>query len=195
MMGLEFCHKIPGQFGGALAGNAGAANWGVCDFVETATFMTRSGRVVQVARGDFRSGYRHSELAEAIILEADLRLERLNEAIAYQRIQEFEEKKKGQPYHLPSSGCVFKNPRHPVTGEQLFAGKLIDEAGLKGYTLNSATVSDGHANFIVNTGAASGEDFLGLINLIQDVVHEKFGVELEVEARIVGGPLTSCVLA
>lgn len=194
LMGLEFCTKIPGQVGGALAGNAGAGNWGVCDFVERVTYMTRSGRVATLDRGEFRYAYRASELAHAVILEAELRLEPLREDVAAARIAEFDAKKVNQPYDKPSSGCVFKNPVCPRTGSKLFAGKLIDEAGLKGYSLNSAKVSDTHANFIINEGEASGEDFLALINLIEDVVLDKFGVQLEVEARIVGGPLTSTML-
>lgn len=194
LMGLEFCTMIPGRVGGALAGNAGAGNWGICDFVERALVLTRSGRLIDVKRGEFRYTYRHSELSEGIVLEADLLLEPLNPQVSQDRVREYRDKKKCQPYKVNSSGCIFKNPRDSRTGQKISAGKLIDDAGLKGYSINDVTVSDLHANFIVNRGGACGEDFLAMISLIQDIVHERFGVELELEARIVGGPLTSCVL-
>lgn len=194
LMGLEFCTKIPGQLGGALAGNAGAGELGICDCIDSVIAVTRSGRLIQVGQGEFEYGYRHSELAEAVILEADLRLEPLNEVRAKRAVQDFAARKVNQPYKLPSSGCIFKNPVDPATGESIGAGMLIDQAGLKGYAVNGAAVSEMHANFIVNTGNARGEDFLALISLIQDVVHHKTGIELEIEARIAGGPLTSCVL-
>lgn len=194
LMGLEFCTMIPGTVGGALAGNAGAGNWGICDFVERCIVMTRSGRVIEVNRGDFHFGYRHSELSEAIVLEADLLLEPLNAELSRERSREFAAKKKNQPYKIPSSGCIFKNPRDPQTGRVISAGMLIDQAGMKGYNLNSVVVSEQHANFLLNTGNASGEDFLAMISLIQDIVAERHGIRLDVEARIVGGPLTSCVL-
>ncbi len=195
LMGLEFCTMIPGTVGGALAGNAGAGNWGICDFVERALIMTRSGRFVELRRGDFEFRYRQSELSQGIVLEADLLLEPLVRDVSRDRSKEFIEKKKGQPYRIPSSGCIFKNPVDPRTGKKISAGMLIDQADLKGYEMNSAMVSKQHANFIVNTGEASGDDFLAMISLIQDLIAERSGIELEVEARIVGGPLTSCVLS
>lgn len=195
LMGLEFTSGIPGVLGGAIAGNAGAQNWGICDFVERVTVMTREGKVQSLNRSDFRFSYRHCELAEFIVLEAELLLEPLDAAISKQRVEDFLDKKKNQPsWKVPSSGCIFKNPRDPRTGDKLFAGKLIDEAGLKGYSLNGVQVSQMHANFLINEGGAAGEDFLAMISLIQDRVYDKSGVMLELEARIVGGPLTSCVL-
>ena len=194
LMGLEFCTMIPGTVGGALAGNAGAGNWGLCDFVERAIVMTRNGKVFPIQRGDFRFAYRYSELSDVIVLEADLALEPLKAEVAAGRRREFVAKKKNQPYKCQSSGCIFKNPRDSRTGEMISAGKLIDEAGLKGYSLNDIMVSEGHANFIINRGSGVGEDFLAMISLIQDIVHDRTGIMLELEARIVGGPLESCVL-
>jgi UDP-N-acetylmuramate dehydrogenase len=194
LMGLEFMTMIPGVVGGALAGNAGAGNWGLCDFVEEVVVMQRDGKVRRLQRGDFRFGYRFSELSEHVVLMADLLLEPLDEKVAAERVADFKSKKKCQPYNEPSSGCIFKNPRDPQTGKHISAGKLIDEAGLKSYMLNSVKVSEKHANFLINTGGATGEDFLAMISLIQDTIRERHSIELEVEARIVGGPLTSCVL-
>lgn len=194
MMGLEFCTMIPGTVGGALAGNAGAGNWGLCDFVDSVLVMTRDGEIGEIRRNEFRYSYRHSDLSEYIILEAEVRLEKYVEEISKARSREFRDKKKTQPYNLPNTGCIFKNPIDPRTGNLVSAGKLIDEAGLKNYTINGSCVSEGHANFIVNQGKACGEDFLALISLIQDIIFERTGIELELEAKIVGGPLTSCVL-
>lgn len=194
LMGLEFLTRVPGTVGGALAGNAGAGNWGICDFVERVYLMTRTGFVACVGRNQFRYGYRHCELRDAIVLMADLRLEPLDRAEATRRVEDFKAKKTNQPYHIPSSGCIFKNPKGP-DGAAISAGKLIDECGLKGYAIRSARVSEGHANFIVNTGNSSGEDFLALISLIRDIVQARTGIELKMEVQIVGGPLSSAVLA
>lgn len=193
LMGLEFCTMIPGTVGGALAGNAGAGNWGLCDFLERAILLTREGEFIDVHRGDFRYSYRHSQLADNIVIEAELLLEPLDFETSRQRQKDYTAKKKCQPYKIPSSGCVFKNPKDSA-GQSVSAGMLIDRAGLKGYALNDVEVSEAHANFLINRGKASGEDFLAMISLIRDVVHQRFGIELEIEARIVGGPLTSCVL-
>jgi len=194
LMGLEFMTMIPGCVGGSLAGNAGAGGWGLCDFVEEAVVMQRDGKVRRLKRGDFRFSYRHSELGDHVILMADLLLEPLIEKISSERVKEYKEKKTGQPYGEPSSGCIFKNPRDSSTGKHISAGKMIDDAGMKSYMLNSVKVSEKHANFLINTGNATGEDFLAMISLIQDTIRERNGVELEVEARIVGGPLASCIL-
>jgi UDP-N-acetylmuramate dehydrogenase len=193
LMGLEFLTMVPGTVGGALAGNAGAGNWGLCDFVERVYLMTRDGFVACVERNQFRHSYRYSDLREAIIIEADFRLEPYNRFESDQRKKEFADKKAGQPYNLPSCGCIFKNPKD-FRGAPLYAGKLIDEAQLKEYRINDAQVSAGHANFMVNMGKSSGEDFLALISYVQDRVQKRFGVELELEVQVVGGPMNSVVL-
>ncbi|CAN5407763.1 UDP-N-acetylmuramate dehydrogenase [soil metagenome] len=194
LMGLEFLTMIPGTVGGALAGNAGAGNWGLCDYVERVYLMTRAGFIACVDRNQFRYAYRHSELREAIILEADFRLEPLNKFEAESRLDKFKGLKGTQPYNLPSCGCIFKNPKDHA-GRMVSAGKLIDECELKGYSIKAAQVSEGHANFIVNRGNSAGEDFLALISLVRDLVHQKMNIELDLEVQIVGGPLSSAILA
>jgi len=195
LMGLEFLTKVPGTVGGALAMNAGAGEWGLCDYVERVVVMTRSGFICCIDRYEFRYSYRHSDLRDVIVLEADFRLEPLNASIATKREEELKSKKKGQPYHLPSCGCIFKNPKDPVTGLSISAGRLIDEAQLKGYKMGAAEVSKEHGNFLVNKDNSSGEDFLALISLVRDLVWQRRGIELEMEVQIVGGPLNSVVLA
>ncbi len=194
LMGLEFLTMVPGTVGGALAGNAGAGNWGLCDFVENVILTTRDGFLANVRRNQFRYGYRYSDLREAILLEAEFRLEPLDETERRRRVEEYRAKKTNQPFNEPSSGCIFKNPKDPETGQTISAGKLIDECGLKGYTIRSARISERHANFIVNNGDSCGEDFLALINLVRDIVHQKTGIELELEVQIVGGPMSSAIL-
>lgn len=191
LMGLEFLTMVPGTVGGSLAGNAGAGNWGICDFAERVFLITRDGFVACVNRNEFRYSYRKSELKDAIVLFADFRLEPRNEEEAERRRIEYTEKKKNQPYNKPSSGCIFKNPKSLRSGKAVSAGKLIDEAGLKGYRIGSAMISETHANFMINEGESCGEDFLALINLVRDIIRERTGIDLQVEVQIVGGPLNT----
>ncbi|MEQ8820849.1 MAG: UDP-N-acetylmuramate dehydrogenase [Sumerlaeia bacterium] len=193
LMGLEFMTKIPGTVGGSLAGNAGAGEFGLCDFAERVLLMTRDGELVTLHRGEYEYGYRKSELADYIVLEADFYLDRLDLDKSEKLAQYYADKKKGQPYNVPSAGCIFKNPKNPDSGDPISAGKLIDQLGLKGYRLNGVEVSPGHANFLTNPeSCARGEDLLAAIRLLQDFVQDKFGIELEIEARIVGGGMTTC---
>lgn len=195
LMGLEFLEKIPGTVGGALAGNAGAGGWGLCDFVQRVIVMTREGFIAPIERHQFRYGYRFSELRDCIILDAEFSLEPLDMVEARRRETEFLAMKEGQPYNIPSSGCVFKNPTDPVRKKPVSAGKIIDEIGMKGYGIRSARISEQHANFFINEGGTSrGEDFLALISLVRDIVQQRRGIELELEVNIVGGPLSSAVL-
>lgn len=202
LMGLEFLTNVPGQVGGSLAGNAGAGGYGLCEFAESVTFLTRSGRIVTVGRTDYDHHYRHSELHKAIVIGAEFRLLRRDERAASASVEQYKAAKTNQPYDVPSSGCIFKNPKNPFGTEKLYAGKLIEESGLKGYTIGGAQISEKHANFIVNAGAAkdshlplaTGEDYLALIMLTQDIVRERTGIELELEVKIAGGPLSSVTL-
>ncbi len=194
LMGFEFLTQVPGTVGGGLAGNAGAGNWGLCEFVDSVYLMSREGFIACVKRNQFRYSYRHSDLRDAILLEADFRLEPLKRFEADRRIEEFKSKKVNQPYHIPSSGCIFKNPKDS-SGKSVSAGKLIDDCGLKGYRIRSAMVDQGHANFIVNEGESTGEDFLALITLVRDIVKAKTNIELDLEVQIVGGPLTTAILS
>ncbi|MEO8377185.1 MAG: FAD-binding protein, partial [Candidatus Sumerlaeota bacterium] len=195
LMGLEFLTMVPGTVGGALAGNAGAGSDGLCNYVERVWVMSRDGMIHSFGHDDFEYEYRHSSLREHVILEVELKLRPLHMGEAQRLMNDFRDKKTNQPYHIPSSGCIFKNPKDPKTGASVSAGKLIDDCGLKNYNIRSAQVSPGHANFIVNNGASSGEDFLALISLVRDIVQYKTEMELDLEVQIVGGPLNGVVLA
>lgn len=199
LSGLEFGTGIPGTVGGAAAGNAGARDIekkqrGMCDLIERLWCFDRGGRHHHIHRGEFLYAYRASELHEAIVIEMDLRLEPRSAEEINRNLRHYRELRKGQPMGFPSCGCVFKNPIHPITGETIPAGKLIDEIGLKGYRIGDAEISTKHANFMINRHRASGEDFLALITLTRDKVRQCTGIDLDLEVEIVGGPLEHALL-
>lgn len=198
LSGLEFATGIPGSVGGAAAGNAGARDnrggkereLGICDCIERLLCMDKSGGIWDVNRGEFQYAYRASELRQVIVLEMDLRLRQAPAEEIHKNRVWFVEKRKGQPFNLPSCGCVFKNPAgiNPGTGKPYTAGKIIDDLGLKGYRIGGAEISEGHANIMVNRSRASGEDFLALIALTRDQVRQNMNLDLDLEVKIIGGP-------
>ena len=177
LTGLEFTAGIPGTIGGAVSMNAGA----IGDLVESVKVIDMNGNVSELGKDDLRFGYRKSNLSEYIIVEVKLKLKSGNEKEINDRISMFwEHKKSTQVLDIPSAGCIFKNP------DGHSAGRLIDEAGLKGLAIGDAQVSDKHANFIINNGNAKGQDVLELIKKIKLTVFEKIGVKLEEEVKIIG---------
>jgi UDP-N-acetylmuramate dehydrogenase len=176
LAGLEWAVGIPGVVGGAVVGNAGAGKQGIGDHVVRVEGFTRSGEPVDFRPSDIRFDYRNSNLRHLIVtaVEIALRLGKREEILA--RMAEFRAKRKGQPYGDHSSGCVFRNP----PGDH--AGRLIDQAGLKGFSVGQASVSPAHANFLVNEGTASPEDVVALIEEVRRRVKESQGVWLELEA-------------
>jgi UDP-N-acetylmuramate--L-alanine ligase/UDP-N-acetylenolpyruvoylglucosamine reductase len=182
--GFEFLEGIPGSVGGALRMNAGAMGSSLFTVIETVRYMDREGRVHERPASEIVTSYRQCPLlTENIALEAVLGgkpacVEEIDALLAAHNRKRWT----SQPA-APSAGCVFKNP--PGAS----AGKLIDEAGLKGTRVGGAVVSDVHANFIVNEGGASSEDVINLIQAVKDRVRRSSGVELETEVLIVGEPL------
>lgn len=182
-VGAEFLAGIPGTLGGALAMNAGAfggETWNVISRVRT---VDRYGRGRWRDRSEFTVGYRTVEglQREEWFLGAELRLAPGDPSEAKKRIRALlARRSESQPTHLPSCGSTFRNP----PGD--FAGRLIEAAGLKGYRIGGAEVSTKHANFIVNTGAATAWDIEQLIGYVQSEVARVSGVELQPEVRIVG---------
>jgi UDP-N-acetylmuramate dehydrogenase len=141
--------------------------------------MTQTGEVIQREREDLVFAYRESSLDELVILSGEFQLERDDPEELTKRMQkQWIVKKAGQPLGHQSAGCIFKNPRG------MSAGMLIDQAGLKGTRIGSAEVSDRHANFIVVDSSATSQDVLRLIELVRTRVHERLGVELELEIEI-----------
>jgi len=180
--GLECLSGIPGTVGGAVRMNAGTRSGDISGtLVEARIFSGQAARRVEKRELGFR--YRGSGIREGeIVLGASFRLKRSSPEAVQSKIREQAlGRKKSQPTGEPSAGCWFRNPE----GDS--AGRLIDEAGMKGASLGGAQVSRVHANFLVNTGGAKARDFLALAEEVRQSVLEKFGVRLEEEVRVVHG--------
>lgn len=183
LAGLEFAAGIPGSVGGSAAMNAGAYNSSMADVVHEVKVLDSELNVITLTNEELEYGYRTSYLKEHpeyVVLEVVFELtkgnkEELLNIVSDRRVRRMET----QPIDKPSAGSVFRNP------EGMYAGALIEDAGLKGYSINGATVSEKHANFIVNDGTASGSDIEKLIYYIKDTVLEKYGVELRFEQIII----------
>jgi len=182
LSGLEFAVGIPGSVGGALIMNAGASGKEMAKIVESVTLMDPEGNILNMVGDDIGFGYRNSRFpAGSILLRTRLSLREGDKREIREGMKvNLEERQKRQPLSFPCAGSIFKNP----VGN--FAGRLIESAGLKGYRIGDAQVSERHANFIVNTGNASAEDVIRLIDYIKHVVLEKKGIVLETEIHIVG---------
>jgi UDP-N-acetylmuramate dehydrogenase len=182
LTGLEFAAGIPGTVGGAVCMNAGTAKGEIGDITDSVTLLSPGGQFIMRGREEMGFGYRASSIPdEHVVVEAQLVLRRDDKDRIKARIRELmAARKERQPAGLPNAGSVFKNP------QEHSAGKLIEEAGLKGKTVGGAQVSEKHANFIVNRGAATAADILALMELIQQTVLEVHGVRLEPEIRIIG---------
>jgi UDP-N-acetylmuramate dehydrogenase len=182
LAGLEWAVGIPGTLGGALAMNAGTRDGWIGQVVDTVTMYVPGQGLVLVHGRDVAWDYRRSGLAgRGIILEAVLNVvEGEPVRIRAQMERSLKERKAHQPIGQPCAGSVFVNP----PGDS--AGRLIEEAGLKGLRLGGARVSPVHANFIVNEGGASARDVVGLMRRVKDAVRERFGVELQPEIRFLG---------
>ena len=182
LCGVEFLAGIPGTLGGALAMNAGAFGGEIWPLVERVETLDRTGRVRLRKPEDFTVGYRKVVAPEGEwFIAAWLRLEQGDVAEGQARIRQLlEQRAATQPLGLPSCGSVFRNP----PGDH--AARLIESAGLKGSAIGGACVSEKHANFIINTGAATAADIEQLIKKVQQQVAAVHGVELQTEVCIVG---------
>jgi UDP-N-acetylmuramate dehydrogenase len=182
LTGLEFAAGIPGTVGGAICMNAGTAQGEIGDVVDTVSLFSESGELLLRHREEMGFGYRTTNMpAGQIVLEAKIILRRGDaDRIAAQAKQLLEQRKERQPWGLPNAGSVFKNPLDEA------AGKLIEQAGLKGLIIGGAQVSDKHANFIVNLGNARAADVLALMETVRERVLERFKVRLEPEIKIIG---------
>ncbi len=182
LTGLEFAHGIPGSLGGACVMNAGAYGGQMADVVESTTYLNANGDIVTVKGEEHQFGYRKSVFsANDYIISSSIKLVKGNPSDIKAKMEELAAKRRAsQPLEFPSAGSTFKRP------EGYFAGKLIEDAGLKGTTIGGAQVSTKHAGFIINIGNASSNDILKLISQVQDVVYKDSGVMLEPEVRIIG---------
>jgi len=180
--GLEFGAGIPGNLGGAVATNAGTRLGETSDALIEATVVTKEGERRVLSRAELGFEYRHSHLPEgSVVVEVLLRVERGDPARISETIDAYlAQRRRDQPERESSAGCVFKNP----PGRS--AGKLIDDAGLKGIVEGGAIVSPVHGNFLVNQGGATAADVLRLIERIRQRIRAEHAVELELEVRLVG---------
>ncbi len=181
LTGFEFASGIPGTLGGAVVMNAGAYGGEMKQVLLSATVLTREGDILEIPASDLDLGYRKSAVLPNgwIVLEAKLVLEKGDPDAVRRRMDELKEHRvRKQPLDLPSAGSTFKRP------EGYFAGKLIMDAGLRGYTVGGAQVSEKHCGFVVNRGGATAADVLQLIADVTERVKTQSGVTLEPEIRI-----------
>ncbi len=183
LSGLEFASGIPGSVGGAVVMNAGAYGGEIKDVLIDATVLTAEGELRTVTRDELDLSYRHSIVPEKgyIVLSARFMLtpkpqDEIKAYMAELRAKRVEK----QPLEYPSAGSTFKRP------EGYFAGKLIMDAGLRGYSVGDAQVSQKHCGFVVNKGEATAADVLTLIKDVQETVLKQFGVKLEPEVKMIG---------
>lgn len=183
LTGLEFAAGIPGTLGGAVVMNAGAYGSEMKEVLTSVTVMDRNGKVLRLSKEELELGYRRSIIPEKgyIVLEAELLLQSGNPEEIRERMQELAAKRKEkQPLEYPSAGSTFKRP------EGYFAGKLIEDAGLKGYQIGGARVSEKHCGFVINGGGATAKDIMDLCIYVQQKVREQSGVELKMEVKCLG---------
>lgn len=184
LSGLEFAAGIPGTVGGAVVMNAGAYDGEMKDVVFEATCVDHTGEIVSFGYDDLQFGYRTSRVQRdsLVVLEAKMRLNEGNMDAIKDKMKELNRRRREkQPLNFPSAGSIFKRP----AGH--FAGKLIEEAGLRGYQIGGAQVSEKHCGFIINTGTATASDVIELIEYIKKKVFETSGVMLQQEVKILGG--------
>ena len=181
LSGLEFAHGIPGTVGGGVYMNAGAYGGEIKDVIESVDIMDVSGDIYTLSAEEMEFSYRHSILEDrgGIVLSAVFRLlEKPSEEIKGKMKELMAKRSASQPLDLPSAGSAFKRP---VGG---YAAALIDQAGLKGFSVGGAAISTKHAGFAVNLGGATAADVKQLLSRVSDIVFERSGIRLEPEVRI-----------
>ncbi len=182
LTGMECLNGIPGTIGGAVYMNAGAYGGEIKDVCIKTFYLDENLNMLTREFEDHEFSYRHSFFSDKrhIILKSVLRLQKGDKAEIKKKMAEFIEKRnEKQPLNFPNAGSTFKRP------EGYFAGKLIEDCGLKGYRIGDACVSEKHSGFIINKGNATTEDILKLIAYVQKEVKNKFGVELETEVKLI----------
>ena len=181
LSGLEFAHGIPGTIGGGVYMNAGAYGGEICQICHRVEVMNRQGNTRWLSNAEMEFSYRHSvlETTEDIVICAEFNLTPAQPEVIKVRMKELIGKRSAsQPLDLPSAGSAFKRP---VGG---YAAALIEQAGLKGFRVGNAGISEKHAGFAVNLGGATAQDVKTLLETVTDRVYEKSGIRLEPEIRI-----------
>lgn len=184
LTGFEFASGIPGSLGGAVFMNAGAYDGEIKDIIVSAEVIDRDGTEIKtVDDKDMELSYRHSIFHNTgdVIISAELKFKQGNKEEIEAKMAELGKRRnEKQPVNYPSAGSFFKRP------EGYFAGKLVQDAGLKGYTVGGAQVSELHSGFVINIGGATASDIIAVMKHCQKEVYDKFGVNLEPEVRILG---------
>ncbi|MDE7550079.1 UDP-N-acetylmuramate dehydrogenase [Bacillus tropicus] len=184
LAGLEFASGIPGSVGGAVYMNAGAHKSDISNILSKALILFEDGTIDWLTHEEMEFSYRTSVLQTkrpGIVLEAEFQLqigEREGIVSVMQKNKDY--RRETQPWNHPCAGSVFRNPI------PYFAGDLIEKAGLRGYQIGGAQISEMHGNFIINTGGASAQDVLSLIALVKQTIKDKFSVEMHTEVEIIG---------
>ncbi|MGH0565059.1 UDP-N-acetylenolpyruvoylglucosamine reductase [Bacillus anthracis] len=184
LAGLEFASGIPGSVGGAVYMNAGAHKSDISNILSKALILFEEGTIDWLTHEEMEFSYRTSVLQTkrpGIVLEAEFQLqigEREGIVSVMQKNKDY--RRETQPWNHPCAGSVFRNPI------PYFAGDLIEKAGLRGYQIGGAQISEMHGNFIINTGGASAQDVLSLIALVKQTIKDKFSVEMHTEVEIIG---------
>ncbi len=185
LSGLEFAYGIPGSCGGAVFMNAGAYGGQVSDVVESSKYLDLdSGRILTLEKKEHGFAYRRSVYSDSdgkmILLSVHMRLKYDDRVVIDQKMQaNMQARKEKQPLEYPSAGSVFK--RHPG----FYMGQIIEESGLKGFSIGGAVVSEKHAGFIINKGDATASDIRSLISYVSDVISNKYGFTPECEIRMI----------
>lgn len=182
LTGLEFAHGIPGTLGGAVSMNAGAYGGEMKQVLRSVTYLDENINIKKKSGEEMGLGYRRSAFSdtELIILGAEIELKKGNEEEIFAQIRELAEKRRSsQPLDKPSAGSTFKRP------QQGYAAALIEESGLKGFSIGGAQVSEKHAGFVINRGGATFEDVIKLMEYIRETVYKRTGIELEPEVKII----------
>ncbi len=183
LCGMEGLSGIPGTVGGAAVMNAGAYGDEISMVIKRVKVAAGKGDFVNISKREMKFGYRSSVFRSHryAIISAEFELERGDRQEIEKKVAEYTaSRRKKQPLEFPSAGSTFKRP------EGYFAGKLIMDAGLSGYTIGGAKVSDKHCGFIINTGRATSADIYDLINEVREKVYSRFGIRLEPEVCMLG---------
>ena len=183
LTGFEFAAGIPGTLGGAVVMNAGAYGGEMKDVLKEATVLDSEGQIRRIPAGKLAMGYRTSVIKEAgyMVLEAVISLKKGDPDQIRETMKDLTQRRiSKQPLEYPSAGSTFKRP------EGYFAGKLIMDSGLRGYTHGGAQVSEKHCGFVINTGGATARDVCELMEHVQKTVYEKYNVKLEPEVKFLG---------
>jgi len=184
LSGLEFASGIPGSVGGAVFMNAGAHGSDISKILDKALVLFEEGTLEWVSNEEMEFSYRTSVLQKkrpGVVVEAVFSLKEGNKDSIFSEMQKNKDyRKETQPWNFPCAGSIFRNPLPN------YAGKLIEVAGLKGYQIGGAKISEMHGNFIVNTGNAKADDVLQLIQHVKDTIYDLYEVKMETEVEIIG---------